>query len=201
MAQSVYGRGCIRSIGHLTAYGLIDSPTFTTPFFLFQQTRIDINKPRTRTIYITIAVSQVIPTLISNILDQEPGIIIKRDNTRSLLLRLVNHIAFTKENPSYIGPGNLKKRLLLRLFFSSRLSRKPIPSTTSLLSQYPQQLWQHPTTQQRQQHPPTYNLDTVYYLLYRSATSKITSTARPKRQRTLSRFYGLYKPQIPQPIL
>src|SRR6266702_5071082 len=38
-----------------------------------------------------------------------------RDNTRSLLPRPVDHVAFAKENPSYQGPGNSKNRLLLRL--------------------------------------------------------------------------------------
>src|ERR1700722_10179526 len=65
--------------------------------------------------YIAIAVPpRVIPTLISDITDQ-PGVITKRDNTRSLLPRPVDHVAFAKENPSYQGPGNLKKRLLPRL--------------------------------------------------------------------------------------
>ena len=52
--------------------------------------------------------------LISNIIDQ-PGIITKRDDTRLLLLRPVDRIAFAKENPSGIGSGNLKNQLLLRL--------------------------------------------------------------------------------------
>ena len=112
----------------------------------------------------------MIPTLISDITDQEPGVITKRDNTRSLLLRPVDLVAFAKENPSYQGPGNSKNWLLPRLrpvrvhhanqypavdlkeptptkaSFGSRPSRKSIPSTTSLLSQYPQQLQQHPIT-------------------------------------------------------
>ena len=57
----------------------------------------------------------VIPTLISDIIDQEPSVITKRDNTRSLLPRPVNHVVFAKENPSCIGPGNSKNQLLLRL--------------------------------------------------------------------------------------
>ena len=56
----------------------------------------------------------MILTLISDIIDQ-PGVIMKRDDTRSLLLRPVDRVAFAKENPSYQGPGNLKNRLLLRL--------------------------------------------------------------------------------------
>jgi len=39
----------------------------------------------------------------------------KRDDTRSLLPRPVDHVAFAKENPSGIGSGNLKNRLLPRL--------------------------------------------------------------------------------------
>jgi hypothetical protein len=51
--------------------------------------------------YIAIAVPPwVILTLISNITDQ-PGVITKRDDTRLLLLRPVNCVAFAKENPSY----------------------------------------------------------------------------------------------------
>ena len=56
----------------------------------------------------------MIPTLISDITDQ-PGVITKRDNTRSLLPRPVNCVAFAKENPSGIGSRNLKNQLLLRL--------------------------------------------------------------------------------------
>ena len=56
----------------------------------------------------------VILILISDITDQL-GVITKRDNTRSLLLRPVDRVAFTKENPSGIGSGNSKNRLLLRL--------------------------------------------------------------------------------------
>ena len=50
-----------------------------------------------------------------DITDQEPGVITKRDNTRSLLLRPVDLVAFAKENPSYQGPGNSKNWLLPRL--------------------------------------------------------------------------------------
>ena len=57
---------------------------------------------------------RVIPTLISDITDQL-GVITKRDNTRSLLPRPVDRVAFAKENPSYQGPGNSKNRLLPRL--------------------------------------------------------------------------------------
>ena len=56
----------------------------------------------------------MILTLISNITDQEPGVITKRDNTQLLLPRPVNRVAFAKENPSYQGPGNSKNWLLLR---------------------------------------------------------------------------------------
>ena len=67
------------------------------------------------TTYIAIAVPPwVILTLISDITDQL-GVITKRDNTRSLLPRPVDRVAFAKENPSYQGPGNLKNRLLPRL--------------------------------------------------------------------------------------
>jgi len=53
----------------------------------------------------------VILTLINNITDQ-PGVITKRGTMQSLLLRPVDHVIFAKENPSYIGPGNSKNRLL-----------------------------------------------------------------------------------------
>ena len=59
------------------------------------------------TLYCNYSTPQVILTLISNITDQL-GVITKRDTTRSLLLRPVDHVVFTKENPSCIGPGNLK---------------------------------------------------------------------------------------------
>ena len=76
---------------------------------------VDTNESKTRTTYCNCSTPQVIPTLISNITDQEPGVITKRDNTRSLLPRPVNRVAFTKENPSYQGPRNSKNWLLLRL--------------------------------------------------------------------------------------
>src|SRR6266704_3634996 len=105
-----------RSIGHLTTYGPTDNPTFVTTFSPFPNRQTDTNESRTRTTYIAIAVPPgVIPTLISDITDQEPGVITKRDDTRSLLPRPVDHVAFAKENPSYQGPGNSKNRLLPRL--------------------------------------------------------------------------------------
>ncbi len=105
-----------RSIGHLTTYGPTDNPTFVTTFSPFPNRQIETNESRTRTTYIAIAVPPgVIPTLISDITDQEPGVITKRDDTRSLLPRPVDHVAFAKENPSYQGPGNSKNRLLPRL--------------------------------------------------------------------------------------
>ena len=44
----------MRSVGHLTTYGPIDSPTFATPFLSPLANRLeelDTNKPRTRTTY------------------------------------------------------------------------------------------------------------------------------------------------------
>jgi hypothetical protein len=95
-----------RSVSHLTTYGLIDSPTFATPFLSLLANRLDRQKNNNQNhTYCNYSI-QVIPTLISDITDQKPGVIIKRDNTQSLLLRPVDHVAFVKENPSYQGPGN-----------------------------------------------------------------------------------------------
>src|SRR3984885_14050964 len=71
---------------------------------------------KTRTSYLILQLQypRVIPTLISDITDQ-PGVITTRDNTRSLLPRPVDRVAFAKENPSGIGSGNLKNWLLPRL--------------------------------------------------------------------------------------
>src|SRR6266571_5250758 len=61
-----------RSIGHLTTYGPTDNPTFVTTFSPFPNRQIETNESRTRTTYIAIAVPPgVIPTLISDITDQE----------------------------------------------------------------------------------------------------------------------------------
>ena len=109
------------SIGHLTTYGPIDSPTSAPPIWAPRSLRSSAkeeeeDESRTRTNHIAIAVPPgVILTLISDIIDQEPGVITKRDDTRSLLPRPVDHVAFAKENPSYQGPGNSKNRLLPRL--------------------------------------------------------------------------------------
>ena len=83
----------------------------STKFHLYNQNRrrkTRINQEPDPTILQLQYYLEVIPTLISDITDQESSIIMKRDNTRSLLPKPVNHVAFTKENPSYIGPGNLK---------------------------------------------------------------------------------------------
>jgi len=54
----------MRSVGHLTAYGPIDSPTFATPFFLFSRLKEeDTNELRTSYLIIAIAVPLVIPTV------------------------------------------------------------------------------------------------------------------------------------------
>ena len=84
-------------------------------------------------IYCNCSTPQVIPTLISDITDQ-PGVITKRDDMRSLLPRPVDRVAFAKENPSGIGSRNSKNRLLLRLRSVRVHHTNPIPSTTSLLS-------------------------------------------------------------------
>ena len=47
MAWSVCGRGCMRSVGHLTTYGPIDSPTFVTPFSFSRLEELDTNELRT----------------------------------------------------------------------------------------------------------------------------------------------------------
>ena len=46
-AQSVCGRGCIAQCRLPDYLGPTDNPTFTTPFFLFWQTRLDTNELRT----------------------------------------------------------------------------------------------------------------------------------------------------------
>src|SRR6266700_4606611 len=107
MTRSVYSRATWRSVGHLTTYGPIDNPTSVTPFFLLwreEKRRTRINQEPEPTILQLQYHPEVIPTLISDITDQESGIITKRDNTRSLLPRPINHITFTKENPSCIDP-------------------------------------------------------------------------------------------------
>ena len=51
------------SVGHLTTYGPIDSPTFVTPFSFGRLERRTRMKPRTRINHIAIAVTpRVIPT-------------------------------------------------------------------------------------------------------------------------------------------
>ena len=85
-------------------------------FYLFVYNRGKKKKTNQRTsyhIYCNCSTPRVIPTLISDITDQ-PGVITKRDDTRSLLLRPDDYVAFAKENPSGIGSGNSKNRLLPR---------------------------------------------------------------------------------------
>ena len=80
-AQSVCGRGCIaqrRSPDHPRPNR---QPDLYYPFLSLLVDKIDTNKPRTRTTYCNCSTPWVIPTLISDITDQNP-VLLRREIIR-----------------------------------------------------------------------------------------------------------------------
>ena len=152
----------------------------------------------------------MIPTLISDITDQETGVITKRDDTQSLLPRPVDRVAFAKENPSYQGPKNSKNWLLPRLRPVRVHHAKPIPSTTSSLSastpssfssiQQPSSITAAPNTQQspNTQQETTRNCSyqgpsITSRLLRRTLPTKALGTQEPTPTKTSFSSYPLRK--------